>query len=131
MSIEDAIYSRASGYAGLSALVVTRIYPDKLPQKPTYPAVTYQRVSSQRPAAMNADVGVMRERFQFDVWATTRASQDAVAAQVLACFARWRGTVSDIVVQDSYFENRIDLGEDPNIPGLRHTALDFEINYEG
>lgn len=45
MSIEVALFSHLSTYAGVTALAGTRIYPLVLPQQPVLPAVTYQPIS--------------------------------------------------------------------------------------
>lgn len=45
MSIEAALFSHLSTYAGVTALAGTRVYPLVLPQQPVLPAVTYQPIS--------------------------------------------------------------------------------------
>ena len=133
MTIETELYTRLTTHAGLSALIGTRAYPLHLPQKPTLPAVTYHRVSAIRVSAMGADTGLVRPRFQIDVWAEEYITQGAttgareVAEQVRAALQRW-STSSGTIVQDSYFLNEVELFE-PDTE-LVHIALDFEINYE-
>ena len=38
MIIEEALVAYLTGYAGLSALIGTRLYPLRLPENPTYGA---------------------------------------------------------------------------------------------
>lgn len=133
MTIETELYTRLTTHAGLSALIGTRAYPLHLPQKPTLPAVTYARVSATRVSAMGADTGLVRPRFQIDVWAEKYITQGAktgareVAEQVRAALQRW-STASGTIVQDTYFLNEVELFE-PDTETW-HIALDFEINYE-
>ena len=130
MTVEAEIYDRLSGHAGLSALVINRIYPNHVPQNVTLPAVSYHRVSAVRPSAMGADSGVVRARFQVDVWASSFADASGarpVAEQVRLALQRW-STTSGTIVQETFFLNERDLYEDRR--DLHHAALDFEINYE-
>lgn len=126
MSVETEIFSRLSGFAGLSALVGTRIGPNILPQSTTYPAISYRRVSAERASAMGADPGNVRARFQVDVFAETYASARAVAEQVRQALQRWTNN-SGTVIQGTYYLNEVDLYEDET--QIHHLALDFEVNY--
>lgn len=83
--IEAAIRAHLIADAGLTALVGSRVYPMQLPQRPTLPAVTYQRISSTPTQHRGAAAaGHERTRFQFDCWAsdydTTLAVRAALAA---------------------------------------------------
>lgn len=127
MSIETVLYDRGVAHAGLSALIGTRLYPGAMPQKCTYPAVSYWRVAASRVPAMGADTGLVRARFQFDIWAEKYADARAVAAQVRAAYQRWR-TTTGVTIQDIYFVGEVDLYEDET--RIHHAALDFEIIYQ-
>jgi hypothetical protein len=52
--IDDAMYSYLSTYAGLVALVSKRIYPIVMPLNVTLPAVSYQRISTERVHAFSS-----------------------------------------------------------------------------
>jgi len=135
MSIEAEIFTRLSGFAGLLALVGSRIYPVELPQNVEMPAVNYQRVSAPRVSAMGVDTGIVLARFQFDCWSGEHADGTmgtfdetrAVAKQVRLALQRWRNT-SGTIVQDSFIVGDIDVPEPE--PGTYHAALDFKIIYE-
>lgn len=127
MSVETVLKTRLDGYAGLSALIATRVYPNVLPQNVTLPAISYRRVTAERISAMGSDSGVVRARFQFDVWAVSYADARAVTEQLRGALQRWRNA-SGTVIQDTFFLNEIDLYEDET--RVHHVAVDFEINYE-
>lgn len=110
--IEKALYTRLSGYAGLSALVSTRIYPFIAQQKSARPYLTYQRVSTVRPSAMAVDIGIAQARFQIDAWGDTYDSVKSVSEQVRAALQRFSGTVSAVDILDIYIDNEQDLFED-------------------
>ncbi len=50
------------------AQVGTRVYPVKLPQTVTYPAITIQQISGVRHTPLKGRASLARPRFQFDVW---------------------------------------------------------------
>ena len=133
MTVENAVRSRLNGFAGLTSLVASRIHPLTLPQNVTYPAVSYSKVSVERVRAMGADPGLALARFQVSCWATTYAAVRDVGEQVRAALQRWRGTVEGVVIQESFFENEVDLFE-PAVGeptrGIYHRALDFTVIHE-
>lgn len=80
--IEAALYSLLTTTAEISAIVGTRVYPVKLPQKPTAPAITYQRIYSARVRSTSGPSGLTRTRIQIDYWATTWEGAKALADTV-------------------------------------------------
>lgn len=131
MSIEAALVAELKAHAGLAALIGTRIYPLKLPQSATFPAVTYQRISGPRVSCMGGD-SLAHPRFQFDCWATGYLDALDVAAQVRAALQRTSGTIgsgsntaSGVAI---YLINEIDDYE-PDTEYYRVT-LDFIVWHE-
>jgi hypothetical protein len=82
VSIESNLYSFLSGKAAVTALVSTRIYPLKLPQGYSLPAISYQRVSSPRLYALSGTTGRLRARIQLDCWADTYSAVKGLADAV-------------------------------------------------
>ena len=129
MSIEGAIFARLSGFAGLTALVVSRIYPELAPQSPTSPFLTYSRISTApRESAMGTDAGLVLPRFQVSSWADGEGAFEtarAVAEQVRAALQRFRGTLASTEILDSFLdhERHIYDGE----LQLHQVAMDFLI----
>lgn len=91
MVIETALYTYLKGYAGLNALVSTRIYPREMPQSPTLPAVVHQDVSTEEVHAMGTDPGILSPTYQFACWAATAAGAKAVARQIRLAFRNYSG----------------------------------------
>ena len=125
MTIETAIFTRLTGHAGTTALVGTRVYPDHLPQNPTYPAITYTRVTTERASAMGVDTGVVEAEFRIVCFDETYAEVKAVALQVLDALQRFRGTVDSVVIQDVFIINQ-DYDFDDDV-GLYEINLDFSF----
>jgi len=86
MSTEQTLYSTLKNDAGVSALVGTRIYPLLLPQNPTYPAITYQRIST-RPVMTRTGNGLDFVRMQIDCYADSYSGVKALAAAVEAALS--------------------------------------------
>jgi len=135
MSVESEIFTRLTTHAGLSALIGDRVYPwSEVPQKPTYPFVTYLLVSAPRPHAMGVDAGVVMARFQFNVWAEDdeagTAGHDAMLAakdELRQALQRWR-TTSGTIVQVTFLENESDHF-DPDLES-HGRRFDARIIYE-
>ena len=109
--LEQALQTRLTGFSGLSALVGTRIYPLILPQPPTLPAVTYQRISASRWSSIPGDDGVAEPRMQVDAWALTYGAAKLAAAQVRLALERWSDDASSPVVLDVFLETDQDIYE--------------------
>lgn len=103
--VETAIVTRLNAYGGLTALTSMRIYPLILPQEPTYPAVTYQRIDGPREHAFGGDMGIPHPRIQVDSWGKTYASAKAVATQVRGALQRWADAGATPEVLDCLLDN--------------------------
>ena len=115
--LETVIFTQLST---LVTLASTRIYPLILPQNPTLPAVTYQRIDGPRESALSAEMGLAHPRIQVDSWGKTYASAKAVATQVRGALQRWSSEATDPVVLDCLLESDEDGYEsDVNIYRVR------------
>lgn len=129
MTIEADIRTALTGHAGLSALVGTRIYPDKLPQNPTYPAIVYQRISTPRAQAISGTVASAAPRFQFSIYAkdasgvTGYDKSIAVATQLRAALLAMTG--STVTIHEVRLAGELGGWEDS--PEITHRALDAII----
>jgi len=124
-AIEEAVFDRSQTFAGLNTLIGTRFFPMKLPQNPTYPACTYNRISSEHIRAMGADPGLARVRIQIDCWETQYSLVKVLQRQVRLAFERWSGTHAGVTVDDSLIETTFDnYDEDTNI---YQVSIDFDV----
>ncbi len=128
MSIDDALYTRLSGYSALTALVSTRIYPILLPQDCDLPAVAYQKISEISEHAMGIDSTVLQKRFQVSAFAEKYSMAKDVAAQIRAALSRYRATVGGVIIQDILFEGEIVLHEPDT--DIYHIPLDFIVYHD-
>lgn len=61
---EDTFFSDLTNDAGVSAIVGTRVYPNKLPDDVTFPAIAYRTVSAVRIGGL-----CLQRRIQADLYA--------------------------------------------------------------
>lgn len=80
--IEQDLRTYLLAQPSVTALIATRLYPIRLPQGVTLPAVTYQRITGSSEQAYDGPVNLGQGTIQFDCWADTYASALAVAEQV-------------------------------------------------
>ena len=105
MTIGTLIQDRLTEYAGLSALISARAYPLQLPQKPTYEAITYQRISN---GTQNGSTVLRESRWQISCWAEQYSEAHELAIQVKGAFEDF----TDASIKMAYIVNEIDDYDD-------------------
>jgi hypothetical protein len=114
--------------AGLTALVDDRIYPDVMPDSPTFPSVTYQRLSGASERGSLSDPPLKSAVFQISAWAKNRPAARAIAAQIRVALDRQRKvTVAGVQVDDCFYQDDIDLFDFDTRTFFTH--LTFKIFY--
>lgn len=88
---EEDLVTMASNHAGLSALIGTQIFPDKLPPEVVITAargaVVYTLLAGAGAATtFTTDSGVVVSTIQFDCYSTTRLGAIAIHNQVRDCY---------------------------------------------
>ena len=66
--IEQALRAILVGDVGV-ANITTRVYPNFIPQAPTWPLVVYQKASGLRDHDISGPTGKAHPRFQIEAWA--------------------------------------------------------------
>lgn len=132
ISIEEGIVYQLKNHAGLNALISGRVYPLRLPQSATLPAVTYQRVSTPRELTHDqASGGLAMPRFQFTVIAENFDTAKGIVAQLRAALNGFKGTFgsggSTVSVYASLSDNEVDQ-YDP-VSGQWWTFADYFIHH--
>ena len=115
MTLRTTVYDRCTGHAGTAALIVTRCYPDRLPENVTYPALTYVAPVSADDREYrthdNVNSPTTREvsRVQFNCYDSTGDGAAALADQVRAA---WDGYQDGCDIGYAFQANRIMTRED-------------------
>ena len=138
MDLNEAIYKYLVTVTDLTAVTSTRIYPDALPQNPTYPAITFNALYEGEIDTFNQPITMISPVVQFDCWALTRASSEAVAKQLRLAWKNYSGlmggsgglTVSAVrkigKANDTYTDTV--MGGDNQL--TFRALMEFEINYQ-
>lgn len=124
MAVEEVLYARLTGFAGLTALVGEKVYPNRIEQGVANPSLSYLRISSVRESAMSKDIGIVQARFQFDIWADNYSDSVAVKEQVRLALQRWDD--GDVIIE-VFLEDQSDLYEDDT--RTHRVRMDFRVIY--
>jgi len=113
-TLEEGLKSYLTAYAGLTALIGTRVYPFRIPQGATLPCMTYQRMDTPRMLthqSVGATGDLAKVRMQFDCWATTYSSAKAIADQLRAALNGKTGSIGTapnaVVIRAALVDNEI------------------------
>lgn len=79
-SAEEDLYAALTANAGVTTLVSTRIYPNRVPLGTAYPAIGYSMISSGLAASNNCQ----QSRIQVDIFDSTYSGCKAVRDAILA-----------------------------------------------
>ena len=120
----NAILYLLSNATGVTDLVVDRIYRKTLPQKPTYPAVTFQLVTA--PPLPDHDPGPVKHLkpiFQVDCWGEDTDDASALYDAVFAALDNQKGLFAGVNVLGLNYSDDRDLHEDE--PEALRRTLEF------
>lgn len=132
MSLKDDLWAYLNGTPGVTAVFSNtspdqvRIYPQILPQRPTYPAATYQLVGQSDQLMMNATTNDMvQTSLNVDVYSDNSEDAETGAAAIIAALRDYRGEWSGRHVNRVRLDNKFDLSDVE--PGLYRVSMTFTI----
>ena len=137
MTIEAGLRTHLLADGPVAALVVDlsldpadqrRVYPDKLPQNPVYPSLTYEIVSDIPYRTLDGDSDREKIRARIHCWAKTAAGRNDLARKVRTALADFKGTMGTVTVSSVKFETWNDIYED--VPEVYRRVADFMITHE-
>jgi hypothetical protein len=120
VSAESIVYGWLSGFAGLTALVGTRIYPDVIPEQASLPAIAFTRSQTEPVSTIHGSVFAEFVAVQIQAWSATRTEAEAVADAVVDALAAnaeiyiARGALFD--EETGYFGTHVDVSVLVNAP---------------
>ncbi len=133
MTIEEAIAAELIRQGGVAALVGTRVYPTTLPEKPTYPAIVYERIGATPVRSHSGFGGLTEARYRLTVLAATPAEAARVAVAVedaLDGFSGFLGHDTDGVETDAIFLDDDSTGYEDDLQVYRRDLV-FWIQHTG
>ena len=84
----------------LSGLVGTRIYPNPIPENPTYPSIGFQQISDVQVSSHQGNSNLAQTRIQLDVWHNTYELAKAVRDNLKRVLRDYKGTVVNGIYTD-------------------------------
>ena len=103
------------------------MYPRKLPQGPTLPALVYQRIDTRRLHDLDGPDGLPRPRVQITAWASSVGAAWALADAVRGRLDGYRGAWGDVTIGSCLCAGELDL-DDPET-GRAGVAQDYLIQF--
>ena len=97
MELNESIYKYLTSYAGLIALISTRVYTDQSRQDNPHvmPYLTYSRVSESEVDTLTEQATMLiASTYQFDAWARSRHEVRDVAKQLRKAFKGFKGVLT-------------------------------------
>jgi hypothetical protein len=128
MPVEAVLVTYLKSIGEITDLIGTgdgaRIYPLALPQKPDYPAVTYQVISSPR----HHDMDVAYPRIQYTTFTRTYGQAKELAGILRLHLQRFKGMLSGVHIKQIQYINAVEFYQDD--AGVYYIPQDFKIIYE-
>ena len=135
MTIEEAIFSYLSTYAGLVPLISTKVFPDVVPQSVELPAIVYTFISSDKPrSTVCGHHGFSNDIYQIAIYAKTRAGVIAIKEEVRKALLGTDGAGYHGLMGTLHIKQCVDVG------GLRggydkdadeyYDQTDYQFTYE-
>lgn len=143
MTIRDLVRDYVMADNAVIAAGLTRLYPDQLPEKVTYPAGVILAVDIVRPNSLRAVAGLARARVQIDIYANpgnqqgSRTRADAIGSAIRRRLDGFDGSFEDTSSSPATPVRAwvtFDLETENAEPGLsgglsRHTA-DYIVQFQ-
>ncbi len=127
MTLETALRSYTLADATVTTLAGIRMYPRKLPQNPTLPALVYQRIDTRRQHDLDGPDGLPRPRVQVAAWASSVAAAWELANAVRVRLDGYRGAWGDVTVGSCLCVGEREI-DDPET-GRMGVVQDYLIQY--
>ena len=122
-----AIYNLLSSASAVTDIVANRIYPLRVPDKTTFPCITYQTISNV-PYNSKSGFTSYQSRVQVNVFENDYNNAFILSDAIKTALADKVGTFGSVVVQGTKLLNQIDQEEDfADGFGLVHFILEFSI----
>ena len=126
--IEAGLQAKVANDPTVSGLCGTRVYPVKLPDSPTLPAVTYQGISTNPDSTMDGPSGFVEVRLQFDCWGETYGDAKTLQDAVRLALDGYTGLLSD---GTAVFNVMLDTASDLYEPDSRlyRASTDYKVQF--
>ena len=126
MSLEQGLKSALTADAAVNALVNGRIYPEMMPFDVTYPAISYQRISTTTYQLLENVDDFTQVRIQVDCWDSSYSGVKALASAVKGAIHGVRALGSQSVFH-CFMDSMRDLSMIDGEREDRRISMDFMV----
>ena len=126
MSLETGIKSALTADGTVNGLVSGRIYPEIMPDDVTYPAISYQRISTVRTQFLTGVDDFTQVRVQIDCWDSSYSGVKALASAVKGAIDGVRA-LGSTTVHHCFLDSMVDLSQIDGDREDRRVSMDFII----
>lgn len=127
-----AIFEESFG-AFLVALNVVggRIYAQRLPQRPTYPAISFFRVTSRGLQALSGGPSAWQQAsMQVDVWSQDYAEAKTITESLRQALEGYVGSIGGRRASVGDFTSRDQYVDDAQPPAVHHVIVECAVWFE-
>jgi hypothetical protein len=129
MDIGKAIYSILSNDSGVSNIVGTRIFPQKVPFGEQMPSITYFVIDTTPNNTKNGASTYDYVRCQITAFGVTYSRAQELATEIRSALDYKSGTEAGVVISKCFFEDSNDIFDDSfGEDGIHYVAMDYRFN---
>lgn len=131
MSVESELYTWLSSDAAITAVVGTRIFPQRVPQGKDFPAITFQVIFGDHVHDLKASAGLGRPIFQVNAISPSYLEAKDLAELIRLRLQGFRGVWGTLDVRAVLLNNLADLPfevpKDESDQGYYTVAGDYRV----
>jgi len=122
--IDANVYNWLKAEATIIAITTaSRIYPLVMPEKPTYPCITYRDANHDVDNTFDGSSGFCRSDYYIDAWHTDHAAADVLANTIKDALKDLTGAFGGITVFQIFFTVRTPAIFEPEVEAYRITQM--------
>jgi len=130
MTVEADLRSLLTTSTSIAALSSNRVYQNHLIQAATYPAISYNRISTVYTSCMGTDVANVAARFQIDCWDDDPTGVNALAMAVKTAIQRYGSTSGTVVIETIFIDDHYVVEQEDLDENLYRVSIDAIVHYK-
>ena len=103
-TLDEGPFDHLTGYAGLAALIGTRLHPDYFSEDEELPAIAYSLEDDRSMHTQQGPSALRQAIYRLDIWTDTAAEAMAVMKQMRAALDGFRGSFKGVPIVGVFFD---------------------------
>lgn len=129
MSLETGLRAFLLADPAVAAIIATRLTPLILPQNPTYPAASYQRITGARLSSFDGPAGRAMPLMQLDAYAETYGAAKGLAEALRRALDGYKGAMGAVQVDAVSLETEQDAPYE-DAPEIYRVIQEYRISHQ-